>query len=224
MQNQVSVAEAISVPAGATIPRNGLGNNFYLIEASGPLRIKSDLDTLKPFFAATGLDYGPRARSFKRLEITNPDAEAVATLTLYRGFAKYIDNRLTVAGSVYSAPVIPRAACISSSGEISMAATDEHDIDAAPTGAQNVIFIYALSGGGNLLAKDADGNPLASIVLDAGEIFRLETSQAVTFEELTGADYIFSTVQRCNPDAAMGFLFEGGEGSMTEDGEGMETE
>lgn len=223
---QISVAEILTLPAGRTLPRGGLGNNFYFIEADLPLFARSDLDDWKPFDVACGLDYGPRARSFKRIEVQNRAVEGTATFTLYRGFAKYIDQRLTVSNARrIPAPIVPAPACISSSGEVAMATAETHDIPAPPAGLQNIILVYAITAG-NLNVEDADGNPVDSFAIEAGEVRTLETQQALTFIQGAGSgEYIFATLQRCEP---LGGVFdlttEDDDDLTTEDDEDLTTE
>lgn len=202
MKNQASRVETFTIPPGEKALRSGLGNFFYFIESSGPLRARTNLDPFKPFDVGTGVNYGRKTRSFSYVEIFNENAEAV-TLTLYRGFAQYIDRRLNAPGyRKPGLPTLPVPSGVISSGEITL---EEFDSYAAidPLGRQRKIIVHALTEG-RLTPIDPNDDPpvpLDTWIHAAGETRVYESSQPLDFyeENETGGTYLFTVLGNVAP-------------------------
>lgn len=77
------------------IPANGFfgdsydGNKFYIIEAAGPLFVKTDTTVSLPYKQGQGQMFD---KPFRRLEFKNPNAFPIY-IRVYTGYGDYIDRR-----------------------------------------------------------------------------------------------------------------------------------
>jgi len=103
MQNNVNNLEQfsrssfvvkVSIAAGAIYSLPCYGDSFYLLGATLPVEIKTDLTAYKPYRKGTGEKF-PEQLRFGRIEVLNPNVDAVV-LTLWVGFGEYIDNRFEI--------------------------------------------------------------------------------------------------------------------------------
>lgn len=220
--NQISIAENIIIPGGGSLPRVGLGNFLYLIEANGPLVIRSNFDADKPFDVGTGINYGENSRSFNRLQIVNDNAGPVA-VTVYRGFARYVDRRLntTEFRRNTTLPIVKLAQCIVSMGRLDLSEDDEIIVP-NDSGSQQKIGVFCVTEANLRVYNDTD-DLIFSIIAPARSVRYFITSQALKFVQgAVDGSYTFFRTKVCASASSLFFGFEDGTEYLFEDGEQKE--
>lgn len=219
MSNQVSSAETFTILPGQTVPRNGLGNFFYFIEANGPLMGRSNLDPLKPFDVGTGVYYGPKTKSFNRMEIANEQSFPI-TVTLYRGFARYIDRRLntTAFRRQMNVPIVPPLSTMESQ-TWSPAAAEEISVVG---GHQRCVTIFSLENAAITVLNES-GNVIDQWEGEENSYRTYCTDQTLTFRQTSGdGSYTIFEAGNLASAPAPGFELENGDGFLLENGDGLE--
>lgn len=94
-----SVTMTVTVPGG-TETEPGIyavdvwGEAFYLVGASAPIRMATDVSAAKEYRKGTGEQFPP-GLTFRRLQAENRGPDPIR-ITVWAGFGSYIDNRVDV--------------------------------------------------------------------------------------------------------------------------------
>jgi hypothetical protein len=89
-----SIEQVVTVPANGFQGVNIYGQNFYLIDSTGPVQISTDKTGPKVYRKGQGEDF-PIELRFKRLEFKNETAADI-TVRLWAGFGHFVDSRVEI--------------------------------------------------------------------------------------------------------------------------------